>query len=201
MRSIRMEGVVKLRSSVLAALAAVGLSAQAAPVQWSGNGHWYLFVETGLTAPQAFAAAAATTWMGMPGYLATITSAAENDFVASLAFTQAGMQQAWLGGSDDGAPVNQWTWRVGPEAGQAFTYTNWGSGEPNNCCGGENYLAINWGGRGLWNDYGPPAFAGASLGYVIEYSPVSVPNPTPAPATAWLALGALAALGATRRRG
>ena len=89
----------------------------------------------------------------------------------------AGGVLAWLGGSDGGAPVNQWSWRTGPELGQAFTFTNWNAGEPNNCCGGENFLQTNWGGTGLWNDHGGPGNPGQVNGYVIEFGGVAVPEP------------------------
>ncbi|MCG8533051.1 MAG: hypothetical protein MI749_20680, partial [Desulfovibrionales bacterium] len=52
-------------------------TAQAAPVQWSVNGHSYEFVNTGTELTWEAAQAAAT---GKGGYLATITSQAENTF-------------------------------------------------------------------------------------------------------------------------
>lgn len=187
------------KKSILAAVLGVlaSSSAVAVPVQWvAGNGHWYEFVGTASTAQEAFAAAAAATFMGMPGYLATVTSADENTFVSS---NVAGGALAWLGGSDAGAPVNVWTWRVGPEAGQAFTFTNWAGGEPNNCCGGEDYVHTNFGGLGRWNDHGAPGNAGQRNGFVIEYGPMP-PPPVPEPASlALLGLG-LAGVGLVRRR-
>ena len=181
-------------AAVVGILASAGASA--APIQWVDNGHWYEYVNDQLTAQDAFAAAAARSFMGMSGYLATVTSADENRFVSS---SVAQGLLAWLGGSDAGAPVNFWTWRVGPEAGQAFTFTSWNPGEPNNCCGGEDYVHTNFGGPGLWNDHGAPGNPSQRNGYVVEYSE-RVPPPVPEPASlALLGLG-LAGLGLGVRR-
>jgi len=67
------------------------------PIQWtSGNGHYYqLFPRlTGFTEAQAAA-------IGMGGYLATVTSAAENSFIATN-FLATGTP-LWLGGFQSAA--------------------------------------------------------------------------------------------------
>jgi expansin (peptidoglycan-binding protein) len=186
-----------MKLTTLAAAMMLGIAAtsvQAAPIQWTtasgGNGHWYEFISTGATWQSAFAAANASTYMGMQGYLATITSEAENTFASALA-----PAEAWLGGSDE-AVEGTWRWMNGPEDGQEFTYTNWANGEPNNVGGGEDYLHTNHANipGHKWNDYGGPG-TGASItyGYIVEYS-------APEPGTlALLGLG-LAGLAASRRR-
>jgi hypothetical protein len=172
-----------LAVALLLAASPVAASAQ---TQWAGNGHYYQFVNTSVDWKGAFAAANASSYLGMQGYLATITSAGENAFIAALAG-----KGAWLGGSDDVAE-GTWTWRNGPEAGQAFTYTNWEPGEPNNS-GNEDYLQINWWLPGGWNDASGPA-----IGYVIEYSGVSsVPEPS---SYAVIAVGLVGLGFAARRR-
>lgn len=186
---------MKLKPLLLAAGIAFAGSAAAAPTQWTiasgGNDHWYEFIDTSVDWNTAFAAANSSSHLGMGGYLATITSATENAFVANVAHGSL----AWLGGSDSGAAINDWTWRNGPENGQAFTFTAWGGGEPNNCCGGEDYVHINWGGIGLWNDHGGPGNFWQVNGYVVEYS-----APVPEPETYAMLLAGLGLLGTIARR-
>ncbi len=125
-------------------------------VQWmvaaGGNDHFYQGVCTctacdgsdGLTWTDAKAAAEA-----MGGYLATITSSAENDFAFTVIDT-AGFWYAnpfncsigpWLGAfqpnpSDGGNDGATWDWVTG----EPFVYTNWASGEPNNSGNVESLL-------------------------------------------------------------
>ena len=139
-------------------------------------------VDVALTWTGASAAAAAEG-----GYLATITSQKENDFVAALASTST---YAWLGGSD-AAEEGNWIWVEGPEAGLQFwegggdgsitnaLYANWrsSSNEPNNTDpatmgGDENFLHII-SNDGYWNDL--PDNGGyyavlSTFGYVVELS-------------------------------
>src|SRR5205814_670786 len=86
------------------------------------------------------------------GYLATLTSASENAWVTQNVLTGAPSgTSVWIGGADF-ALGGEWSWVEGPELGQLFwsrgagtiTFSNWGSGEPNNCCAGpEFWLAVN----------------------------------------------------------
>jgi hypothetical protein len=134
------------------------------------NGHYYREVTTHGTFGAAVAGAAAEG-----GYLATITSAAEQAFVVKNVI--GGLDATWLGGvtnndRPDGTTANAstWTWITGPEAGTQFTYTNWNSGEPSGGFGATTqYLEI--GPTGGWND-APDAFQsgnGAGAGYLEEW--------------------------------
>ena len=97
---------------------------------------------------EAKAAAETKTYFGLQGYLVTILFPEE----AQLAGEQAA-GAGWIGGSD-AQTEGVWKWVTGPEAGTVFwnggpngstpNYANWNSGEPNNCCGGEDYAHITY---------------------------------------------------------
>jgi hypothetical protein len=93
------------------------------------------------------------------GYLATITSASENSAAYSVASTG-----DFIGGTDS-SQEGTWTWVTG----EAFSYTNWNSGEPNNSSGNEDLLQFTTGGK--WNDISPSS----TNSYILER--VSVTNP------------------------
>ncbi|SDN97545.1 VCBS domain-containing protein [Afipia sp. GAS231] len=112
------------------------------------NGHYYRLVTTSLSWSNANAAAQSDG-----AYLATITSQAEQDFVATLATGN----RAWLGGgaTDDDTGAGHFTWLTGPEAGTAFDYTHWRAGEPNGGFGATEYVHIEGvddSPNGGWND-------------------------------------------------
>ncbi len=162
------------------------------------NGHFYESVTAGATWSTAKTNAAARTYMGLTGYLATITVASENDFIKQTIGTD-----AWIGSSDSYTEINaatgattyanqtasegKWYWVTGPEKGTQMTtanaangtvpgtafgsaYNNWNNGEPNNS-GGENYGEIYASGTNLgkWNDLN----GSQSLAYVVEYGGLS----------------------------
>ena len=81
------------------------------------------------------------------GYLATITSQEENDFLFSY-MKQEGYSSAYFGFSDS-ANEGTWTWCNGEQS----SYTNWHSGEPNNENQSENYALFYYKySDGSWND-------------------------------------------------
>jgi hypothetical protein len=117
------------------------------------NNHFYQYkLTSGITWAAAKAAASASIKNGMQGYLATITSAAENDFITSKL-----QGDGWIGASDI-SYEGVWRWVTGPEglensgAGRYFSdqhkigpcianqgtsvgsyYQNWEENEPNDC--------------------------------------------------------------------
>lgn len=95
---------------------------------------------------------AESTAISLGGHLITINSQAENDWV----FNQWGHTRSLLIGLTDAAQEGTFVWT----SGQAFGFSNWNAGEPNNAVGWgpgpENYVymyADGWGASGLWNDY------------------------------------------------
>ena len=185
---------------VLAAVTCFGLSAAAADaavVQWDtatgGNGHYYEFDLTQYASfAEAVAAAAAHTYNGMTGYLATINTAEEQQFLDTLnpgyAIT------AWLGGSD-AASEGDWQWVTEPGGPTPVTYTNWAQYEPNNAGeDGENGLLGWWNFGEKWNDISDTY---GSFALLVEYSPVSE---VPLPAGLPLLLAGLGGLALLRRR-
>jgi len=156
----------------------------APPVQWKledgGNGHWYQVVH--VPAGINWTAARDTAATILPGgYLATITSAAENDFVWNE--TEVGSNNdlwiidgannwegPWLGGYRD--PALGWQWVTG----EPWSFTAWATGEPNNSGGNEWCLQYFWnpslpGELAVWNDV--PSY-NAIISFVVESS---IPEP------------------------
>ena len=80
------------------------------------------------------------------GHLVTITSAAEQQTVQSLLQQYSSDASCWLGCKlmNDGS----WMWVTG----EAFSYTNWRTGEPNNSSNDEGYGMVVGDYNGQWND-------------------------------------------------
>lgn len=152
----------------------------AGEVFFPDNGHLYEYVSTTLDWNGAKTAAESRSKYGASGYLATITSSAENSFVAARL-----SNQGWMGASDV-ASEGSWRWVTGPEAGTLFwtgtssgsvasgQYASWNGGEPNDSSSNEDcgqYLI----GGGLWNDL--PCSGTTLPGYVVEYgAPGNLPS-------------------------
>ena len=127
------------------------------------TGHYYIFVPSpSISWPIARLQAGRTRLFGLQGYLVTVTSDAENNF---LLYQMNG--NSWLGGSDFYTNEGDWYWMTGPEAGTMFwqgnetgtelTYANWNPGtEPNNYTGIDEVFAHIYPpgstDAGTWND-------------------------------------------------
>ena len=153
---------------------------EAVPIQWSGNSHLYEVVASSGSWAMADAGA-----RSRGGYLATITSAAENEFVFGLIArpefwdVPTGTYGPWIGGLQlpgSAEPVGGWQW----VSGEPWTYSNWYMGEANNLDGIEDHLHFSQH-QAVWNDL--PWYVTTPAAYVVEYdlpgTPASVvPEPT-----------------------
>jgi gliding motility-associated-like protein len=104
------------------------------------TGHFYRYIrKRGIPWTEARDSAASMNYYGLQGYLATITSSIENDFIWTKIDGV-----GWIG-ANDAADEGVWRWVTGPEAGTHFwqgtyqngyavqgRYSNWNTGEPNN---------------------------------------------------------------------
>ena len=141
------------------------------------NGHFYKVVtgSSAISYQDADTAATATTFKGLTGYLATITSRSEQDFLAAINPTD-----AWIGASD-AASEGTWKWVTGPEAGTTFwngtyagspatgAFSYWSNGEPNNAGFGENFATFGKSGNtaGRWNDL--DRYSNIAKSYIVEF--------------------------------
>jgi hypothetical protein len=163
------------------ALALFSASAVAQPVQWrvddGGNGHWYEGIRNATPiswqAAQSLAAARG-------GALVSLTSAAENEFVAAYATRRPELWQNLYGGPWIGAfqnrdspaysePSGGWEWVTG----EPWGYQRWFVGEPNNGNVVQEHHAVLMSLIGEWGDFSDdaagPAYA-QTWAYLVEYS-------------------------------
>lgn len=142
---------------------------------YTSTGHFYQFFNApSISWADAKQEAENKSLFGLQGYLTTITSSGENNFILSRV-----SGTAWIGASDE-ATEGDWRWVTGPEglenggSGMRLTdgFTNWNAGEPNNA-GPEHYAhMMDWSTPpGQWNDLsvegGPGQFE--PTGYIVEY--------------------------------
>ena len=137
------------------------------------NDHFYELSTSNWFYKVALDNANLTSYFGRVGYLATLTSPAENFFVSKILATD-----GWFGASDDFSLINaaiggtntfanqaasegKWYWVTGPEKGTQFAnggtgltgrYENFTGSEPNNFSNFEHYGEI-YVTDGTWNDY------------------------------------------------
>ncbi|MEO0531484.1 MAG: lectin-like protein [Planctomycetota bacterium] len=166
------------------------------PIESGGNGHLYeiIAVPGGITWDAAQAAAVSNG-----GYLATLTSAAENDFVydnlaSDPIYWQLGagfITGPWIGGLQpvgSPEPAGGWEW-VNGEGVFDGNYTNWRAGEPNDNPIGEDRVLF-FGSSVPFNGWNDARNAAIVPSYIVEY-------PIPEPSTGVLVLAGVMAV---RRR-
>ena len=151
--------------------------------------HFYEYVSSSGSWTTAKTNSELRSYFGRAGYLATMSSEAENNFIWKLMSSD-----GWFGASDEMSQVNtakgstvytsqaaveqKWHWVSGPEKGTQFSngstavtgqYAKWAGGEPNNA-GGEHYAQFYSANSGQWND-----LPNTNLpGYICEYG--DMPN-------------------------
>lgn len=186
---------LKINTSAVAGNIQISVSATINPAGYyylPTNGHFYKPV-SGFSAVSGFSGTSSTgynnlkaycsqqSFKGQTGYLMTITSADEDNFI----FNNVPGNNIIFALTDN---ETEGTWKIdaGPESGtivrigatnQSGRYNNWAGGEPNNYGSGEDYVVTKWNGS-QWNDYGPEAtpFPGAISGYVIEFGTWTNPD-------------------------
>ena len=149
--------------------------------------HFYEYVSGNITWTNSYTSASNKSYFGRVGYLATILSEAENNFIWKLM-----ANDAWFGASDDYGYINlakgstvyanqsssegKWHWVTGPEKGQNFSngntpsttlvsgmYHKWAGGEPNGTS--EAFGQFYSSNSGQWNDLSNSTLPG----YICEY--------------------------------
>ena len=197
-----------MKSLAMAAIVlAVCATTTAAPIQWTaasgGNDHWYEVFTVQSPATSINWQAAKLDAISKNGYLATLTSAAENQWVYSTfnIGTDVSLwwldpannyQGPWIGGYQPnpgvGEPAGGWAWVTG----ETWSWAGWDPGEPNDFAGVEHYAQFFYdtldGHEPVWND--APNNAGV-VAWVVEYD---VPEPVT------LSLLAVGGLGLLRNR-
>ena len=179
--------------------------------QYTVNSHYYAVVTASptLSWSQAKDTAAAMSFNGQQGYLATVTTQGEWDFIRTTVVT--GTQDTvWVGGSD-AAVEGQWRWVTGPEGqtnnGQGLLF--WSGGASGSA---QNGLFATWQSSafqttGYWAtdvtdylsmySYFNPAFSsgrgdtagvsaggGGSVGFIVEFGGLNSPPSITSSATA-----------------
>jgi hypothetical protein len=172
-------GKTRVHLAAVAAFGAAALVAGGHPraalavegaVENPNNNHWYLFVAGQSAADWASSSGAAAA---AGGYLASIGSVEENDWIVANILAPAGAT-AWIGGSDTQSE-GTWTWTDG----ESWSFANWAPGEPSDWSGAENWLAMAP--DGSWSD---EAASLTLTGFVIEWDSDPNAEVPPVPPTA-----------------
>ena len=147
------------------------------------NGHFYRPLTATVdrtTYTNARSRSLATTFKGQQGYLVTITSTSEEEFIR----VNVPATNVWFAATDE-VIDGRWVIDAGPEKGTLMktqngqtngniqgVYNNWCPGEPNGSNGSENYAVAKWNGAACWNDLSN----NWNNPYVIEYGTWTNPD-------------------------
>ena len=147
------------------------------------NGHFYkplTATADRTTYTNARARSLLTTFKGQTGYLVTITSTSEEEFIR----VNVPATNVWFAATDE-VVDGRWVIDAGPEKGTVMktsngqlagniqgVYNNWCGGEPNGSNGSENYAVAKWNGAACWNDLSN----NWNNPYVIEYGTWTNPD-------------------------
>ena len=139
-------------------------------VPYWGNGHYYVMSDLNYKWWNAGDTSRNTILNGLNGYLATVTSYGENDFIYNHSNNKEQINKnVFLGGTDENngySSEGNWKWSDGPEYDEKIStwydtkggYSAWHSGEPNNSHN-EDFLMM-WRDHGTWNDADPDPVGG-----------------------------------------
>jgi hypothetical protein len=134
---------------------------------WSGNGHAYRLVAPTNDIDWT---AASTAAQGLGGYLVTLTSSGENDFVYGLFKNRSDIWNdrggPWTGGfqqPSSNEPDRGWSW----VNGDSWNYSNWNVDQPNNLNGNEDRVVYGIQ-KPSWND---TARGNVQPAYIVEWDP------------------------------
>jgi len=165
-------------------------------VEDGGNGHYYALVfpsdpNNNYTWEAANQAASQMTYNGLPGHLATVTSAEENAFLQS-SFESKFIPTPYDGGPGDIAYIGlhkvngEWQWVTG----EPFSYSNWHPGDPKADPNPyDSVMYWTWFAGWKWNDnegFALPVYRDRHSGFIVEFQ--AVPE---ASSTLMLAFGSI----------
>ena len=133
------------------------ISSPSTQLLFNGNIYEIVITSSGMSFDDAIQLSSSKILKGVSGHLATITSSQEQTAIWNK------FQTGPFIALTDKVTEGTWVWAAGPEQGQITSFTAWGSGEPNNAGGNENYVVMApWLG-GKWNDQE------AAGTYLVEY--------------------------------
>ena len=136
------------------------------------NGHYYAFTKESAhysNNAKPLSTGSLLDRLNSYGYLATVTSQEENNFIVNYSYGGSKIPNNGFIGGSDASKEGTWIWEGGPEVNQTFRtggantmFASWNSGEPNNK-NNEDFLVLY--NTGYWNDADPDSVGG----YVTEW--------------------------------